>query len=66
MLRHGTLSEGERHANKLTEADARAILAQKGTRSQSAIAADFGITQTMVGRIHRRVAWKCLERRRAA
>lgn len=46
---------------KITEAQARHILAMRGKRRQKDLAADFGISEVMVSLIHRRLAWKHLE-----
>ena len=43
---------------KITEDQARAILASKGIRTQVSLAAEYGITQSNVSAIHRRAGWK--------
>jgi hypothetical protein len=55
--RHGTENVGERNGGcKLTEAQARAILLDTG-RSYSIIAADYGVSPGIVGKIKRREKW---------
>ena len=59
-LLHGTRNRGERQGQaKLTEAEAREILALRGVESQSKLAARFGVSQAAVGYIHmgRNWAW---------
>jgi hypothetical protein len=57
-LVHGTHNRGERHPlSKLSETDARQILALKGTVSQSRLAAEYGVTRETVGAIHRGERW---------
>jgi len=46
---------------KLTADDVRAIRAMKGTMLQREIGAMFGVNQTVVGDIHRRVKWRHVE-----
>lgn len=57
--RNGRSKIGEGHANaKITETDVREIRRLAETQSQQSIADRFGICQTVVGRIVRRVDWK--------
>jgi hypothetical protein len=58
MVAHGTSTRGEKHPNvKITENDARYILAAKGIISQKSLDAQFDISQAAVSRIQRRVHW---------
>lgn len=60
-LIHGTHNRGERHGiAKITEAVARQILALKGQGTQREIAAQFGVSQNIVDRIHTRETWAWL------
>lgn len=55
---HGTHIFGERHGRaKISEEAARAILAMKGAKSQRAIAAEFGVSQSHVSEIHKGKKW---------
>lgn len=58
---HGTVLKGERNGNaKLTDDEARELLALKGKMSQREIAARFSVGQATVSRIHNRKNWVCL------
>ena len=46
---------------KLNESKVRRILALKGKLSQSQIAEQFNISQTFVGKIHRRIKWQNIQ-----
>lgn len=60
-LLHGTRNRGARNGQaKLTEVEARKILALKGQQTQRAIAAQFGVSHTAVGDIHRGERWPWL------
>jgi hypothetical protein len=60
-LIHDTHNRGERHGlSKVTEAEARAILALKDKKTQREIAADFSVSQSIVARIHQRETWAWL------
>lgn len=48
-------------AQKLTPAQAQAILALRGTMPRKAIARQFGVSLSLVNQIHARRAWKHLE-----
>lgn len=63
-VEHGTVNEGGRNGwARLAEADARAILDLKGSGLlQKEVAGRFGVSRELVGRIWRRVAWRCLDR----
>lgn len=59
-LKHGTHNRGERcGTSKLTETEAREIIAMRGVESQRKLAARFGVSQQTVGAIHtgRNWAW---------
>jgi hypothetical protein len=57
-LLHGTHDRGERSVNaKLTDDNAKEILSLRGTISQTKIAKKFGVSQTCVSMIHRRLTW---------
>lgn len=59
--KHGTSPAGQRNAMaKLSEVEVLAIYARKGKRSQSVIAAEFGVTRENVRSIHRHVTWRWL------
>ena len=59
---HGNTVRGDRHKqSKLTEDDVRKIRLLKGTDTQERIGMAFGVSQTVVGMIHRRVAWAWLD-----
>lgn len=61
-LIHGTHNRGERHnLAKLTEPEARQILALKGRALQKEIALMFGVCRQTVSDIHRRKRWGWLE-----
>ena len=61
MRKHGNQVRGTKHGHaKLTEDNVNEIKALKGKLYQREIAKMFGITQTMVGKIHRGKAWKHL------
>lgn len=56
---HGTHGDGiDNHAAVLTENQVRSI--RSDTRLQRQIAADYGISQSMVSRIKRRASWRTL------
>lgn len=57
-LIHGTNLRGERspHA-KITEVQALAVMGLKGVKSQRKIAAEFGISNMQVARIHKGESW---------
>ena len=58
---HGTRVRGEKHAwAKITEADAREIIALKGKMLQRDIAEKFNISRPAVGMIHRGKNWAWL------
>lgn len=60
-LVHGTHQRGERHGRaKITETQALAVLRLKGLKSQRKIAAEFGISNMQVSRIHKGESWGCL------
>lgn len=60
-LAHGTRYRGEQHGwAKITEADAREIIALKGHMLQRDIAAMFGISRPAVGLIHQGKNWAWL------
>jgi len=60
-VEHGTLARGERHGrSELSEADVFDIYRLKGSKSQSEIAAAYGVSKRTVGRIHHRQGWKHL------
>lgn len=55
---HGTSQHGERnHQAKLTNLQVVEIRKLKGSASQQAIADRFGVSQTLVGLIHRKQRW---------
>lgn len=55
---HGTDGRGEKNGfAKLTEGAARQILELRGKKSQRSIAAEFGVSQCHVWRIHHSMAW---------
>ena len=57
-LLHGTHNRGERNGvSRLTEPEARAILALKGQMAPRAIADRFDVSQATVWAIHRRDRW---------
>ena len=59
---HDTHKRGERsHFSKITESQAREVLALKGKEPQSAIAGRFGIKQATVSDIHRGRRWGWLQ-----
>lgn len=59
---HGTEIKGEdQWMAKLTEDDVLAIRRAEGTISQQAIADQYGVAQTTISKIQRRVAWAWLE-----
>jgi hypothetical protein len=60
-LSHGTRLRGERHSRaKLTEAEARQILAMKGMESQYKLAKRFMVSQTTISEIQTGRKWACL------
>lgn len=60
-LLHGTRPRGERNGHaKLTEAEAREILALKGVELQRNLAARFGVSRTAVASIHSGRKWTWL------
>jgi hypothetical protein len=59
---HGTEIKGEdQWQARLTEADVHYIRSQRGIAKQSDLAARFGINQTSISKVQRRVAWAWLE-----
>jgi hypothetical protein len=53
-------TSGERNAHhKLTEDQVRAI--RESSKTQRALAAEYQVTHTVIGRIKRRQKWKCVE-----
>ncbi|PAP94004.1 hypothetical protein CIT31_16695 [Mesorhizobium wenxiniae] len=57
-LEHGTHNRGGRHPlAKLSEIDARRIVALKGVVSQSRLAAEYGITREAISSIHQGRTW---------
>lgn len=59
----GRLSEGDRHASKLTAVQVAEILVlSREGWTQEAIGRRFGVHQTQVGRILRNVDWKSVPR----
>ena len=61
-LRHGTDCRGERSPNaKLEEADVRSIITLKGIEPGRSLARRFGVTPSLISRIHRRKAWAHLK-----
>lgn len=59
---HGTSQHGTRnHQAKLTDDTVRQIRAAQGKASQAEIGAMFGVSQTLVGLIHRRQRWGWLQ-----
>lgn len=60
-LSHGTHNRGERHGNaKLTEAEAREILAMKGVETQYNLAKRFLVSQGAIASIHAGIRWAWL------
>lgn len=60
-LIHGTTNRGERHgSSKLTEKQVSEIRAMKGIKSQTEIAAMYGISQSNVSRLMSRHNWSWL------
>lgn len=56
--RKGRVAFGEDHScAKLTEKQVREIISKKGIYTQKRIGKMYGVTQTMVSRIFRKVAW---------
>jgi hypothetical protein len=63
-LIHGTRNRGDRNGRaKITEAEARVILALKGIKTQKELAERFSVSKQTVDRIHsgRRWSWLCEE-----
>lgn len=61
-LTHGTHNRGERQgASKLTETQAREILAFKGKETQRSIAERFGVSRTAVSQIHCGRNWNWMD-----
>lgn len=61
-LVHGTHTRGERNVQaKISEADAREIIALRGKALQKHIAKRFGISIAYVGKIQRGVSWSWLD-----
>lgn len=59
MYRHRTVSCGSKHPNAiLSEKDVRRIRALAGKKSQQKIGDQYGVSQTMVSKIHRGVVWR--------
>lgn len=59
---HGTHVRGERHpCSKLTEDDAREILALQGVITQKELANRFGVSAPVIAKIHQRVRWAWVE-----
>lgn len=57
-VEHGTLVRGERQpTSKLTENDVRVIVQLLGTKSQSAIARQFGVSQRAISKIATGATW---------
>jgi hypothetical protein len=55
---HGTLLMGEENlASMITAKEAKAIYKAKGTKSQSRIADDYGMSRQAVSDIHRGITW---------
>lgn len=55
---HGTDGVGSNNAtSKLSEGDVAAIRSQKGIVSQYELADQYGVTQSNISRIHRRISW---------
>jgi hypothetical protein len=66
-LIHGTHNRGERCvSSKITEAEAREILALKGIESRSRLAARFGVAKSTIAGIHSRHTWAWLSEEAAA
>lgn len=60
-LTHGTHNRGERQwMSKLTEDQAREIIALKGIKTQRELAERFGVVQSTVSHIQRRKVWSWL------
>lgn len=60
-LIHGTRVRGERVGNsRLREGEVKEIRRLQGTMSQAKIANMFGVSQALIGQIHRRVVWAWL------
>lgn len=60
-LEHGTRVRGEKVGNsRLRECEVKEIRRLKGSMSQAKIAKMFGVSQTLVGHIHRRAVWAWL------
>lgn len=60
--RHGTVNRGQRNGQaKLTEAQAREVLALRNTGAfQKGVAARYGVSRELIGRVWRRQAWAWL------
>ena len=59
---HGTEIKGtDQWQAKLTDADVRSIRAAKGTVSQQRLADRYGVNQTTISKIQRRVSWVWLD-----
>jgi hypothetical protein len=59
-MRHGTIPRGEKHWQcKLTELQVLAI--RNGSGKPSAVAAEFGVSESMIRRIRKGIAWKWLQ-----
>jgi hypothetical protein len=60
-IAHGTSNRGERHGlSKLSQDDVRAILGLKGLKKQYEIAETYGVSKSLISRIHRGLNWKFL------
>lgn len=54
--------KGERHRNaKLSAIQAAEILSLKGTATRLQLAKIYGVSESTVAKIHRRVRWQCLD-----
>lgn len=62
MARHGTMLYGTRHKlAKLTKRDVRAIRRKAGKVTQVELAAQYGVSQTLIFDVIHRVAWRHVE-----
>lgn len=61
-IHHGTHSRGERsNFSRLTEVQAREVLALKGKEKQNSIAKRYGVSPQAISDIHRRKKWAWLD-----